>query len=283
MAMLMKTKARVLVVAVSLLLFCMPAFSQVNLGRISGNVTDQTGGVVAGATVTITDQDRGTVRSVVTDAAGSYAAPSLIPGQYTVKVEATGFKASELKDVEVTVGGDMRVEVELKAGSQTQPVTVTEALPLINTTSATLGGVLESKEVTDLPVIGRNWLFLMQLSPGVISKPGGGSNANASNGMRTDANNYLFEGIFSGGVRTAGDIVNTNSSTGDGASLLPADAIEEVGVNLQNKAEFGWRPGVAANVTVKSGTNSIHGTAIAQGMDGAVNARNPFTPPGGPF
>ena len=103
MAMLMKTKARVLVVAVSLLLFCMPAFSQVNLGRISGNVTDQTGGVVAGATVTITDQDRGTVRSVVTDAAGSYAAPSLIPGQYTVKVEATGFNASELKDVEAQI------------------------------------------------------------------------------------------------------------------------------------------------------------------------------------
>ena len=283
MAMSMKTKARVLVVAVSLLLFCMPAFSQVNLGRISGNVTDQTGGVVAGATVTITDQDRGTVRSVVTDAAGSYAAPSLIPGQYTVKVEATGFNASELKDVEVTVGGDMRADVELKAGSQTQTVTVTEALPLINTTSATLGGVLESKEVTDLPVIGRNWLFLMQLSPGVISKPGGGSNANASNGMRTDANNYLFEGIFSGGVRTAGDIVNTNSSTGDGASLLPADAIEEVGVNLQNKAEFGWRPGVATNVTVKSGTNAIHGTAFAQGIDGALDARNPFNPAPNPL
>ena len=94
------------VLGVALFLFCVPSFSQVNLGRISGNVTDQTGGVVAGATVTITDQDRGTVRSLVTDAAGAYAAPSLIPGQYTVRVEANGFNASELKNVEVTVGGD---------------------------------------------------------------------------------------------------------------------------------------------------------------------------------
>ena len=276
--------SRVLVSGLVLfLLFCLPAFSQVNLGRISGNVTDQTGGVLVGATVTITDQARGTIRSVVTDAAGAYAAPSLTPGQYTVKVEANGFSTSERRDVEVTVGGDTRVDVELKPGAQTQTVTVTEALPLINTTSATLGGVMENNEVNDLPVIGRNCLFLMQLAPGVISKPGGGSNANASNGMRTDANNYLFEGIFSGGVRTAGDIVNTNSSTGDGASLLPPDAIQEVGVNLQNKAEFGWRPGVATNVTVKSGTNSIHGTAFAQGIDGGLDARNPFNPAPNPI
>ena len=193
-------------------------------------------------------------------------------------MEANGFSTTEAKDVLVTVGGDTRADMVFRAGSQTETVTVTEAVPLMNTTSATLGGVMENTEFTDLPVIGRNLLFLLQLTPGVISKPGGGSNANASNGMRTDANNYLFEGIFSGGVRTAGDIVNTNSSTGDGASLLPPDAIQEVGVNFQNKAEFGWRPGVAANVTVKSGTNSIHGTAFAQGMDGALDARNPFNP-----
>ncbi len=260
------------------LVFCLPAFSQVNLGRISGNVSDQTGGVLVGATVTVTDEARGTTRSLVTDEAGAYAAPSLSPGLYSVKAEAKGFSAFERKGVEVTVGGDTRIDISLMPGSQTQTVTVTEATPLINTSSASLGGVLETSEVNDLPVIGRNFLFLMQLTPGVITKPGGGSNANASNGMRTDGNNYLFEGIFSGGVRTAGDIVNTNSSTGDGASLLPPDAIQEVGVQLQNKAEYGWRPGVAANVTVKSGTNSIHGTAFAQGMDGELNARNVFNP-----
>jgi len=272
-----------LVVSLAALLLCLPAFSQVNLGRITGNVTDSGGGAMANAKITITDQDRGVSRDLTTDEAGAYSAPSLLPGNYSVKVEAAGFNISERKDVEVRVGSDTRVDIVMQAGSQTQTVTVTEALPLINTTSATLGGVMENTEFTDLPVIGRNFLFLMQLTPGVISKPGGGSNANASNGMRTDANNYLFEGIFSGGVRTAGDIVNTNSSTGDGASLLPPDAIQEVGVVFQNKAEFGWRPGVATNVTVKSGTNSIHGTAFAQGMDGALNARNPFNPAPNPI
>src|SRR5690242_10995563 len=192
-------------------LFGLAAFSQVNLGRISGSVTDETGGVLVGAKVTITDQDRGTIRALVTDEAGAYAAPTLTPGQYTVRVEANGFNTTERKDVPVTVGGDTRVDMALKAGSQVQTVTVTEALPLINTTSATLGGVMENREVTDLPVIGRNWLQLLQLTPGVNTKPGGGSNAHASNGMRSDGNNYLFEGIFSGGVRTAGNIINMNS------------------------------------------------------------------------
>jgi len=266
-------KARSFFLLVGVLLFCTAAFSQVNFGRISGSVTDESGGLIAGAKVTITDQERGTIRSLVTDEAGAYAAPSLIPGQYTVKVEANGFNTTERKDVPVTVGGDMRADMVLKAGSQVQTVTVTESLPLINTTSATLGGVMESKEINDLPVIGRNWLQLLQFTPGVNTKPGGGSNGNASNGMRSDGNNYLFEGIFSGG-----NIVNTNSSNGDGASLLPPDAIQELGVNFQNKAEFGWRPGVASNVGVKSGTNAIHGTAFAQGQDGVLNARNPFNP-----
>lgn len=271
-------KGRGLFLVVGIVFFCVSAFSQVNFGRISGSVTDESGGVIVGAKVTITDQERGTIRSLETDQTGAYAAPSLIPGQYTVKVEASGFNTTERKDVPVTVGGDIRADMVMKAGSQVQTVTVTEALPLINTTSATLGGVMESKEINDLPVIGRNWLQLLQFTPGVNTKPGGGSNGNASNGMRSDGNNYLFEGIFSGGVRTAGNIVNTNSSNGDGASLLPPDAIQELGVNFQNKAEFGWRPGVASNVGVKSGTNAIHGTAFAQGQDGVLNARNPFNP-----
>jgi carboxypeptidase family protein len=278
-----RAAVRAIGASLMLVLFSMAARPQVNLGRISGTVTDETGGVLVGAKVTITDQDRGTIRALVTDEAGAYAAPTLTPGHYTVKVEANGFNTTERKDVPVTVGGDTRVDMALKAGSQVQTVTVTEALPLINTTSATLGGVMENREVTDLPVIGRNWMQLLQLTPGVNTKPGGGSNAHASNGMRSDGNNYLFEGIFSGGVRTAGNIINMNSSSGDGAAILPTDAIQEVGVNFQNKAEYGWRPGVASNVGVKSGTNTIHGTAFAQGQTSALNARNVFNPAPNPI
>ena len=271
---------RMLAVTVALYAFTgLPAFSQLNLGRIIGSVTDATGGVIAGAKVTVTDQERGVSRALTSDETGAFAAPSLIPGTYIVRVEATGFNISERRDVQVQVGSDARVDIVLQAGSQTQTVTVTEAVPLINTTSATLGGVVEGRDLTSLPVVGRNYQSLLQFQPGVVTRPGGGSNGHSSNGLRSDGNNWLFEGIFSGGVRTAGSIINTNSNTGDGASVIPPDAIQEFNVSFQNKAEYGWKPGVASNVGLKSGTNSIHGTAFAVGQTSMLNARNPFNPP----
>jgi len=269
---------QVAVVILLVALFSLPAFSQLNLGRILGNVTDSTGGVIAGAKVTVTDQDRGASRALTSDETGAFAAPSLTPGNYTVRVEAAGFNISERRDVQVQVGSDARVDIVLQAGSQTQTVTVTEAVPLINTTSATLGGVVEGRDFTSLPVVGRSYQSLLQFQPGVVTRPGGGSAGHSSNGLRTDGNNWLFEGIFSGGVRTAGSIINTNSNTGDGASVVPPDAIQEFNVSFQNKAEYGWKPGVASNVGLKSGTNSIHGTAFAVGQTSMLNARNPFNP-----
>jgi len=255
-----------------------PAFSQANLGRLSGSVTDETGGAMSGAKVTVTDQDRGVNRVLTTDDAGAYTAPSLTPGNYKVHVEQMGFNTAERKDIQVPVGGDVRADMVMRAGSQTQTVTVTESLPLINTTSATLGGTMQGAEVQDLPLIAHNYQTLLQFQPGVMTKPGGGANAHSSNGTRSDGNNWLFEGIFSGGIRTAGIIVNQNSSTGDGASIVPPDAIQEMGISFQNKAEYGWKPGVAANVGVKSGTNAIHGTAFAIGQTDKLNARNYFNP-----
>ena len=273
-----KRTAQLLGMSLAVLLLCVPAFAQLNLGRISGSVTDESGGTMANAKVTVIDQDRGVSRPLTTDEAGAFAAPSLIPGNYTVRVEAAGFNTSERKNVLVQVGGDSRVDIVMKAGSQTQTVTVTEELPLVNTTAATNGGVMEGKEVTALPFVGRSYQSLLQFTPGVVTRPGGGSAGHSSNGLRSDGNNWLFEGIFSGGVRTAGSIINQNSNTGDGASVVPPDAIQELGISFQNKAEYGWKPGVAANVGVKSGTNAIHGTAFAVGQTDKLNARNPFNP-----
>lgn len=275
--------AQLLGMSLAVLLLCVPAFAQLNLGRISGSVTDESGGTMANAKVTVIDQDRGVSRPLTTDEAGAFAAPSLIPGNYTVRVEAAGFNTSERKNVLVQVGGDSRVDIVMKAGSQTQTVTVTEELPLVNTTAATNGGVMEGKEVTALPFVGRSYQSLLQFTPGVVTRPGGGSAGHSSNGLRSDANNWLFEGVFSGGVRTAGSIINTNSNVGDGASVVPPDAIQEFGISFQNKAEYGWKPGVASNVGIKSGTNSLHGTAFAVGQTDLLNARNPFNPPPNPI
>ena len=112
-----------------LLITTLPIFAQLNTGRISGAVTDQTGGAIAGATVTVTDVARGESRPLVTDGAGQYAAPNLNPGIYTVRAEFKGFKTIERQNIEVGVGGDVRVDLTLQPGEQTQTVTVTEAIP----------------------------------------------------------------------------------------------------------------------------------------------------------
>lgn len=124
----------------ALLLCSLSLFSQGNFGRILGTVTDQTGGVITGATVTIIDRDRGVARTLATDDAGEYNAPTLIPGTYIVRVEAAGFKRMERQNVVLEVGKEIRVDLTVQPGEQTQSVTVTEAVPLVETTNATLGG-----------------------------------------------------------------------------------------------------------------------------------------------
>ena len=119
-----------------ILLFCLPSFSQTNLGRIFGTVTDQSGGVIVGAKVTVIDTARGINRALTTDDAGQYNAPNLIPGNYTIRVEAPGFQAFERQNVGVEVGQELHVDATLQPGAQTQTVTVTESVPLVTTTSA---------------------------------------------------------------------------------------------------------------------------------------------------
>src|SRR5271169_1342725 len=123
----------------AVLLLCMPAFSQGSFGRILGTVSDQSGGVVAGATVTVIDTARGVSRTLTSDDAGEYNAPNLTPGQYTVRAEAKGFKKLERQNVVIEVGKEVRVDLTVQPGGQEQTVTVTEAVPLVETTNATLG------------------------------------------------------------------------------------------------------------------------------------------------
>src|SRR5260370_2855696 len=118
---------------VGVLLFSVSAFSQGNFGRILGTVTDQTGGVISDATVTIIDKDRGVARTLTTDAAGEYNAPTLIPGIYTVRVEANGFKRIERQNGVLEGGKEIRVDLTVQPGDQTQTVTVTDTLPLVQT------------------------------------------------------------------------------------------------------------------------------------------------------
>ena len=252
------------------------AFSQANTGRILGTVTDQTGAVIAGATVTVTDTERGTTRTLTTDDSGAYNAPSLIPGTYTIKAEFKGFRSTERQNIALEVGKEARVDLELQPGEQTEKITVTEALPLVETTNAVLGGTLQPGTIADLPLNGRNFMKLLDLRPGVTTYIGGGAWTQSTNGLRPEHNVYILDGIT--GMEPLGgqSTINSVSLAGDAASLLPIDTIQEFNVQQNPKAEFGWKPGAITNIALKSGTNAWHGTANAFGRTDKLDARNPF-------
>lgn len=167
-----RASIRLLVTSFGLLLLSFALFAQSG-GKISGIVTDQTGAVIPGATVSVIDTERGTTRTLTTDAAGAYDAPTLIPGNYTVRVEVKGFKRLERPGIMLEVGQELRVDLTPQPGDQTQTVTVTESIPLVDPNSATLGGAVSNAEVNDLPLNGRNYQNLLGLRPGVMLQPGG--------------------------------------------------------------------------------------------------------------
>src|SRR3989442_767165 len=149
--------------AVVLLVVFLPLFSQSNQGTVQGGVFDQTGGAIAGATVTVIDVARGVTRALTTDNAGEYVAPSLLPGTYTVRAEAKGFRTVEHSGVLVDVGKTIRVDLTVQPGEQTQTVTVTGEIPEIDTTDSTLGGTVSNAAINALPLNGRNFERLLQL------------------------------------------------------------------------------------------------------------------------
>jgi hypothetical protein len=256
------------------LLLSLPAYSQGSTGRILGTVTDQSGGVISGATVTVLDKDRGVSRNLTTDDAGVYNAPNLTPGNYTVRTEAKGFKVFERQNIVLEVGKELRVDATLQPGDQTQTVTVTESVPLVETTNATMGGTLENADIVDLPLNGRDYQNLLGLRPGVMLMVGGGPWTQSTNGVRPDESVWLIEGVFNANPFDARPVVNMPSPFTDAATILPVDAIQEFNVMENPKAEYGWKAGAVVNVGIKSGTNQLHGAAYAFGRSDSFDARN---------
>jgi hypothetical protein len=262
---LFKAMRVVVCLGCAVLLLALPLFSQINTGRILGTVTDQTGGVIAGAMVTVTNPQTGVARNLVADDAGEYNAPNLTPGAYTVRVTANGFQAFERQNIALGVGQDARIDAQLTPGQVTQTITVSEAAPLLDTTSATVTGTINTENIADIPLNGRNYQNLLQLRPGVTTKPGGGTLTTSTNGLRPEDNNYYVEGLDNDEPFTGQSIINSTLPVGDAATFVPIDAIQEVNVQTNSPAEFGKRPGAVINVGLKSGTNTIHGTAFAFG------------------
>lgn len=167
-------------------------YSQTSEGRILGTVFDQSGAVIAGAKVTITNTATSVSRQLVTTSAGEYVAPNLVPGRYMVAGEAGGFKKVLSGPFVLEVSRDVRVDLKLQPGAITETVQVSAEGALADTTDTTLNGVLSNKAVSELPVQGRDFQNLLELHPGVQRTPGGGFQSITSNGNRADDNNFFY-------------------------------------------------------------------------------------------
>ena len=273
---------RVLAVVCALLLATVAAYPQGSTGRILGVVTDQSGGNVGSATVTITDVARGVSQTLTTDADGAYVAVNLLPGTYTVRVEYKGFKTFERKNILLEVGKDVRIDAVLQPGSTTETITITEEVPMVDTTSTTLGGTISNEVINDLPLNGRNYQNLISLRPGTAVYPGGGPWTQTTNGIRPEDTSYIVDGVTNDESFMGLSVTNAAAVLGDAATLIPIDAIQEFNTQVNPKAEFGWKPGAITSVGLKSGTNDIHGTAYGFGRKDSFDARNFFNPVGTP-
>jgi hypothetical protein len=258
------------------------SYAQGNTGRILGVVTDQSGGNVANATVTVTDVARGVSQTLQTDSDGAYVAINLSPGTYTVRAEYKGFKAFERKNILLEVGKDVRIDAVLQPGTATETIVITEQVPMVDTTSTTLGGTISNEIINDLPLNGRNYQNLLTLRPGTSIYPGGGPWTQTTNGIRPEDTSFIVDGITNDEAFMGLSVTNAAAVLGDAATLIPIDAIQEFNTQVNPKAEFGWKPGAITSVGLKSGANEIHGTAYAFGRSDSFDARNYFDPVGTP-
>src|ERR1700736_6176764 len=270
---------RTLTLGIGMFLVCVPLFSQGNQGRITGTITDQSGGVVAGTTVTVKDVQRGVSRTLTTGDSGEYNAPNLLPGTYAVRAEAKGFKVVERQNILLEVGKDVRIDLSLQPGEQSQTIMVTGEPPMVETTSATLGGTLSNDTINDLPLNGRNYINLLTLRPGMTVYAGGGNETRSANGTRAEDIGYLLDGLRNDDSFTGSSVLNAPIPAGDSSTSLPIDAIQEFNTEENPKAEYGWKPGAIVNAGLKSGTNRIHGSGFAFGRNTGMDARNYFNQP----
>ncbi|HTU48103.1 MAG TPA: carboxypeptidase regulatory-like domain-containing protein [Bryobacteraceae bacterium] len=258
-------------VSALLLCFCLLFFVSASLaqtsttGSLTGTVTDPSGAVISGATVTITDNATGAVRTATTDANGSYKFSLLPPGNYDVKFSATGFKTVEVSAVTVNVTETPVLNHALQVGAQSEQITVESTAETIQTQNATNGALVGSKEVTDLPLSSRNYTQIIDLSPGVVvnvssaAAIGAGTQDINVNGSGSDQNNYLMDGAS---ITNYGSGGGAQSGNYPGIGIPNPDAIQEFKIQTsQYDASYGQNPGASVNVVTKSGTNQFHGSA----------------------
>jgi hypothetical protein len=274
-------RARMILVFV--LLAAVGLMAQTFRGTILGTVSDPSGAVVAGATVTVKNIATGLERSTQTSADGSYSIPELPIGTYSVTVTQSGFQTFIAKGVTVDVASERRVDAAMKPGEVATKVEVTgDLLPQVETTSAELGGTLTAETIESLPVNGRDYQKLIYLNPGIAGSPDQISDSPGSygtfsmNGSRGRSNNFLLDGTDMNDGYRNDPAINEAGVFGDPATILPIDAVAELRVLSNYEAEYGRNSGAVINIVTKSGSNNWHGGLLEYYRSGKVGARNYF-------
>ncbi len=249
-----------LLLSVCGVLFCSASASgQVDQGSITGTVQDASGAVVPNAAVTLLNTDQGLTLETHTTQSGIYTFSPVRIGHYKVTVAAPGFSTTTQENVTVAVGQDEKVNVQLRAGGTNESVTVSTAPPQLQADESSVGQVVDEHTIVSLPLNGRNFTFLAQLSAGVNTsqadtRGNAASGAFTANGLQSAQNNYLLDGIDNNS--NAADFLNGTNFV----ILPPVDAIAEFKVQTADfSAELGRSAGAVLNATIKSGTNAIHG------------------------
>src|SRR5271157_1290632 len=255
--------------------------AQVDMGSISGIVRDPSGAGIPKAKVVLTNEDTNITVSTMTGSEGQYTFSPVKIGRYSVSASVTGFQTVQQKNVTVDVQQKVNLDISLTIGQATETIIVESAPPLLQTLDASVGQVFEEKAINNLPLNGRNFTFLAQLSAGVTqgqqdTRGLGGSGSFAANGLRPAQNNYLLDGIDN----------NTNLVdflNGTAYSVKPpVDAIQEFKIETNNySAESGRSAAAVLNATLKSGSNAFHGAAWEFLRNDKLDAANFFENAGG--
>lgn len=273
----MRVQRMIAVTALMVFLLISNLSAQVTTGTISGTVRDSTGAVIPNAKVTIKHSATGASRTVRTNGAGRYSAPQLALGDYEAVVEADGFQSVVRSGITLTLGREAILDFALEVGAVSERVTVAGEAPLIQTTTAEVAGLVDERQVLELPLNGRSYSQLVTLQPGAFAFQYGSKDLSIGagqrlviSGSRPDQNNFLLDGT---------DIRDQSKKTPGSASglNLGAEAVREFSVLGSNyNAEYGAVGGGVVNIVTRSGTDSVHGSVFEFLRNDNLDARNFF-------
>jgi Carboxypeptidase regulatory-like domain len=252
------------------LLWTTNGIAQINRANLNGTVTDPSRASVPNAKVEVVERDTGFTRQTTTGASGVYSLTDLPVGTYNVTISRQGFKTYVETGIVLVVGETRTVDAQLQVGTATQILEVRGQAQAVDTSNAEIAGVVQSKQVEDIPLNGRNWSTLAMLTPGVVNLGGGGQRDLRFVGRGTDDSNYTFDGLDATGVQEQNQKVGVRLP-------ISLDSIAEFQVaSSVYTADKGGSAGAQVSVVTKSGTNVFHGAAFDFLRNNVLDARGPF-------